>query len=148
MAEDSQIRVELVEMNTGIGNNMFLCDIHQANFAEKKPETVIEKKVGLLKRGSQLVLGKTPMGTLTRAAGLGGLYGINRIRKGKIPNPLNKPINRFRLNEMKQGVMKGLTSNTAKTIAGSAVGTVAGGLALNEGRKLYEKKTRKWWEVL
>jgi hypothetical protein len=124
----------------------FLSDY--ASFAEKKPETPAEQKVGLLKRGAQLALGKTPMGTLTRAAtlaGLGGsLYGVNRMRTGGVRIGLNNAHNAFHWKKVKEK----LTGNTAKTIGASAVGTVAGSLALNEGRKIYERRNRKWWEVL
>jgi len=127
---------------------MFLCDVEQANFAEKKPETTEEKKVGLLKRGAQLALGKTPMGTLTRAAGLAGLggslYGVNRMRTTGATRNLSGARKAFRWNKLK----KGLTGTTAKTIAGGAVASAGTTLALNEGRKMYEQRNRKWWEIL
>ncbi len=130
---------------------LFLSDyanFTQASFAEKKPETPAEQKVGLLKRGAQLAVGKTPLGTLTRAttlAGLGGsLYGVNRMRTTGATRSLGGARKAYQWNKVKEK----LTGNTAKTIGASALGTVAGSLALNEGRKMYERRNRKWWEVL
>jgi hypothetical protein len=124
----------------------FLSDY--ANFAEKKPETTEEKKVGLLRRGAQLAVGKTPLGTLTRAAGLAGLggslYGVNRMRTSGATRNLSGARNAYRWNKLKSA----MTGNTAKTIAGGAVASAGTTLALNEGRKMYEQRNRKWWEVL
>lgn len=127
----------------------FLSDVNNADFAQKVEEKKpIDEKVGLLKKSFQFAVGKTPMGTLTRAAsvaGIGGsLYGMSKM---KTPTA-NTFRNQFRREKMLKNIKNAVTSNTAKNIGATAAGTVVGGVALNEGRKLYEKKTRKWWEVL
>lgn len=132
---------------------LFLSDVSHADFAQKVEEKKpIDEKVGLLKKGFQLAVGKTPTGTLTRVAsvaGIGGsLYGMSKM---KTPTnlKLTQQIRRqHKMNKMGEKVKNAVTGNTAKSIGASAVGTVAGGVALNEGRKLYEKKNRKWWEIL
>lgn len=130
---------------------MFLCDI--ANFAQKpEDKNPTEKKVGLAKRGFQFAVGKTPMGTLTRAASLAGiggsLYGVSKMRKSNTGLLGDQIRRQYHMGKIGEKIKNAVTGNTAKNIAGTAVGTVAGGLALNEGRKMYEKKNRKWWEVL
>lgn len=131
----------------------FLSDLSHAQFAQKLEEKKpIDEKVGLLKKGFQLAVGKTPMGTLTRAASLAGiggsLYGMSKMRKSNT-GLLGDPIRRqYRMQQIGKKIKNAITSNTVKDIGKTAVGTVAGGIALNEGRKLYEKKNRKWWEVL
>ena len=130
----------------------FLSDVSEAQFAQKVEEKPVDKKIGMLRKGFQFVVGKTPMGTLTRAAsvaGIGGsLYGVSKMRKPTHDLISRKIRMKHKINNMFGNVKNAMTSDTAKGIGASAVGTVAGGLALNEGRKLYEKKTRKWWEVL
>lgn len=133
----------------------FLSDFSFASFAEKptteKPKP-IDEKTGILKKGLGMVVGKTPMGTLTRAAsvaGIGGsLYGMSKMRKTSFQDQAQQLRNAYNRSKLFEKIKNASTGNTAKNIAGSAVGTVAGGLVLNEGRKLYEKKNRKWWEVL
>jgi hypothetical protein len=130
----------------------FLSDVNSADFAQKPEENPAEKKVGMLKKGFQFAVGKTPMGTLTRAAsvaGIGGsLYGVSKMRKTPFQAQAQQMRNAYYRSKLGEKIKNAVTGNTAKGIGASAVGTVAGGLALNEGRKLYEKKNRKWWEVL
>ncbi len=131
----------------------FLSDISLADFAQKVEEKKpLDEKVGLLKKGFQLAVGKTPMGTLTRAAsvaGIGGsLYGMSKLRKPANSALADQIRKQYQMGKIGKKIKNAATSNTAKGIGASAVGTVAGGIALNEGRKLYEKKNRKWWEVL
>lgn len=130
---------------------MFLCDI--ANFAQKpEDKNPTEKKVGLAKRGFQFAVGKTPMGTLTRAASLAGvggsLYGVSKMRKTPFQTQAQQLRNAYNRSKFRERLKNAVTSDTAKGIGTTAVGTIAGGLALNEGRKMYEKKNRKWWEIL
>lgn len=130
----------------------FLSDIKSADFAQKPEEKPVEKNVGMLKKGFQLAVGKTPMGTLTRAAsvaGIGGsLYGVSKMRKTPFQTQAQQIRNAYNRSKIGEKIKNAATGNTAKNIGTTAVGTVVGGVALNEGRKLYEKKNRKWWEVL
>lgn len=131
-----------------IGSFMyFLSDISIASFAETKPtdkNKPTDEKVGMLKKGFRFAVGRTPMGMATRVAGLGALYGATKLKSPQFNNVRTQ----FHMMKMGERAKNALTSDVAKGIGASAVGTVAGGLALNEGRKLYEKKTRKWWEIL
>jgi hypothetical protein len=66
------------------------------------------------------------------------------MKTSGLQSGLNNARKAYQWNKLKSA----MTGNTAKTIGVSALGTVGGSLALNEGRKMYERRNRKWWEIL
>jgi hypothetical protein len=124
---------------------MFLADINTASFSTPDDK---KKKVGMLGMAKNIVVGKTLPGMLTRAAGVGtigaGLYGgikaKNILKNKAIIN--NDPFGYRREYRIKQALKP--VGDVAKIGTGVAVG----GGALNMAQREYDRRNRKWWELL
>lgn len=122
---------------------MFLQDF--ANTALFSNDDDKKKKPGMLGTARNLAIGKTLPGMLTRAAAVGtvgtGLYGRHRFKKmAKKMNPyhLQHRMNRYRKHAMDVG----------KTALGTTAGVGVGGAGLMAAKNEYDRRNRKWWEIL
>lgn len=127
---------------------MFLNDyaeFTQASFSTDNKDE--KKKPGMFGTVKNVVVGKTIPGMLTRAAAIGtvgaGLYGRNKVNNIKVNNDKFGYRSQYR----KKRLMKNI-GDIGKTALGTTAGVAAGGGALMAARNEYDKRNRKWWEVL
>jgi len=134
---------------------MFLCDINDAFFSTPIDDKN-KRKPGFMRKTFNTVVGTTPVGTLARVGAVGaGIYGARKGLKNLgflKENPLSPEFiqrqyrNKVRREQLQSGLKKAGDIGVKTATIGGGVATM--GLAANQVKKEYDRRNRKWYEIL